>query len=354
MAPPPLELPCSSATNPRTPPLKKHRIDGAGSAEASPVALARRSQPSRSGEAQHRVCRNPRVTGSSSFRLMRRADERESATQQQILLHQGARRSVACVDFDNHHVRLWMFYKDKIIINGLQHQGAQPSSDISSSSTPGTGQLQVSFNTNPPSHPYFKHPTMRTQRHLSLAVPVPGNVPPSAVLAAIHAFTPLIRHHHTLQGFDEVTVAPDAIADDPFFGPLDESVRAFQLRENVALAPGLSKDITYPAIFQAIPEGARSRAKAPAGIVVRTEFTVRQRRAGASVPISPAGSDSTGSTVTAVGDEYELHEEILIEGNSLLMPFITESLLAVHREICERLMVETVKDYFETGDIQMQ
>ncbi|KAF4470669.1 hypothetical protein FALBO_2426 [Fusarium albosuccineum] len=194
---------------------------------------------------------------------------------------------------------------------------------------------------------------MRTQHHLSIATPIPGNVPPGVVVAAIQTYTPLIRHHSAMTGFDEVSATPDVLDNDPFFGPWDDSVRAFQLRELITLAPGLTKEITYQTIFQLVPDGTRSRAMAPAGIVVRAEFTVRQRRA-TTVPISPAGSDSTasGSTVTAMGDEYELREEVLVEANSLLMPFITEALATVHRGICERVVVETAKNYFGTGDMQ--
>ncbi|KAL2684963.1 hypothetical protein Neosp_006056 [[Neocosmospora] mangrovei] len=192
---------------------------------------------------------------------------------------------------------------------------------------------------------------MRKQHHLSIVIPVPGNLPPGAVIATIQTYTPLIRHHSTLTSFDEISTGPDAIAGDPFFGPWDESVRAFRLRELITLAPGLNREITYQTIFQDVPEGVRSRATAPAGIVVRAEFAVRQRRA-ATMPISPAGSDSTasGSTATVEGDEYELREDIVVEANSLLMPFITEALATVHREICEKVMAEIVKNYFGTGD----
>ncbi|KAM5356312.1 hypothetical protein ACJ41O_002958 [Fusarium nematophilum] len=194
---------------------------------------------------------------------------------------------------------------------------------------------------------------MRTQHHLTISVPIPGNLPPSVVIAALQTYIPLIRHHRAMTGFDEVPASQESIADDPFFPPWDDSVRAYQIRELVTLAPGLSKEVTYPAVFQAVPEGARTRATAPAGVVVRAEFTVRQqRRAGTPGPISPAGSDSTatGSTVTVEGEEYELREETLLEANSLLMPFITDALTRVHREICERIMEEIIKNYFGTGD----
>ncbi|KAJ4008051.1 hypothetical protein NW752_009929 [Fusarium irregulare] len=193
---------------------------------------------------------------------------------------------------------------------------------------------------------------MRTTQLLSISVPVPGTLPPSAVLAALQAVDPFVAHHRTVTKLDEVPADPADTAEDPFFGPFDDTFRAFEMQELVNLAPGLAKTITYRAIFQVIPDGLRSRAKAPVGVVVRAQWQVRQQQRGRSAtgPISPAGSDSTasGSTATVEGDEFELHEQVLLEANSLLMPFITESCVAVHREICENFMAATFKEYFGT------
>ncbi|KAF4956871.1 hypothetical protein FSARC_11459 [Fusarium sarcochroum] len=190
---------------------------------------------------------------------------------------------------------------------------------------------------------------MRTTQHLTISIPIPGTLPPFAVVAALQTVTPFIAHHRTLTSYEEVAPDPEDTVNDPFFGPFDDTFRTFDLQELVSLAPGLGKTISYKAVFQTIPDGLRSRALAPVGVVVRAQWTVRQLQRGraASGPLSPA-SDSTasGSTVTAEGDEFELHEEVLLEANSLLMPFITESLLKVHREICENFMAETFKGYY--------
>jgi hypothetical protein len=191
---------------------------------------------------------------------------------------------------------------------------------------------------------------MRTTQLLSISVPVPGTLPPGAVLAALQAVDPFVAHHRTVTKLEEVPANPADTAEDPFFGPFDDTFRAFEMQELVNLAPGLAKTITYRAIFQVIPDGLRSRAKAPVGVVVRAQWQVRQqqRDRSATGPISPAGSDSTasGSTATVEGDEFELHEQVLLEANSLLMPFITESCVSVHREICENFMAATFKEYF--------
>lgn len=194
---------------------------------------------------------------------------------------------------------------------------------------------------------------MRTTQLLTITVPIPGTLPPGAVLAALQAVNPFVAHHRTVTSIEEVASDPEDTADDPFFGPFDDSFRAFQMEELVNLAPGLSKTIAYKAIFQVIPDGLRSRCKAPVGVIVRAQWTVRQLHHDRSPmgPISPAGSDSTasGSTTTVEGDEYELQEQVLLECNSLLMPFIVDSCASVHRGICENFMVATFKEYFGTS-----
>ncbi|KAF5020267.1 hypothetical protein F66182_7715 [Fusarium sp. NRRL 66182] len=189
---------------------------------------------------------------------------------------------------------------------------------------------------------------MRTTRHLTISIPIPGNLPPGAVVAGLQTITPFITHNRTITSVDEVLAAPEDTVDDPFFGPFDDSFRTFDCHEVISLAPGLSKTIGWKAIFQSVTDGVRSRALAPAGVTVRAEWTVRQQQRAPMGPISPAGSDSTasGSTVTQEGDEYELHEDVFLEANSLLMPFIVDSCLAVHRDMCENLLAGIFKDYF--------
>ncbi|KAF7543387.1 hypothetical protein G7Z17_g10783 [Cylindrodendrum hubeiense] len=188
---------------------------------------------------------------------------------------------------------------------------------------------------------------MRTQRLLSHSIAIPGNLPPAALITSVQSYIPFLSNHKTMTRYNENTPNPEAIANDPFFDPpWDDSIRFFEVTELVTLAPGLSKEVTYQVVFQRIPDGVRSRAEAPAGVVIRAEYTVRPRLG----PTSPAGSDSTGSTVTAVGDEYEMHEDVAVDANSLMMPFIVGSVVTAHRTICMGVIDEVCKNYFGTGD----
>ena len=50
-------------------------------------------------------------------------------------------------------------------------------------------------------------------------------------------------------------------------------------------------------------------------------------------------------------DEYELHEDVWLGANSLLMPFITQTTLHAHRELCVKVVEEVTNDYLKGGRI---
>ncbi|KAH7136610.1 hypothetical protein EDB81DRAFT_86617 [Dactylonectria macrodidyma] len=188
---------------------------------------------------------------------------------------------------------------------------------------------------------------MRTQRILSHSTAIPSNLPPAALINSMQSFIPFLSNHKTMTRYSETTPSPEDIADDPFFNPSwDDSIRSFDVTELVTLGPGISKEVTYKVVFQHIPDGMRSRAEAPAGVVIRAEYSVRPRIEA----MSPAGSESTGSPATAVGEEFELHEDVAVEANSLMIPFIVGSVITAHQTICSGVIDEACKIYFGTGN----
>ncbi|CAI6099999.1 unnamed protein product [Clonostachys chloroleuca] len=181
---------------------------------------------------------------------------------------------------------------------------------------------------------------MRVQRQMSITVPVPQNLPASAALAYIQTADPIIRNLGTLSRFEPTAVTEDA-ANDPFFELHPPSpVAGYQIFEVITLAPGLTKEVTYPAFFQRISEGIRVRASGAAGITGWCEFTIRQRQ----VADSPGSSISTPSTATPVADlgpeEFELYETLVVEANSLLMPFVVMVIEQAHRGLFPRVGIE--------------
>lgn len=185
---------------------------------------------------------------------------------------------------------------------------------------------------------------MRTQRSLNLSVPLPPDLSPSSVVGALHTVDPIIRHLGTLARYELVPTDPVAVDSDPFFKAWDHAVFQYQFQDHIPLGPGLTKKIEYPAFFQLIPDGIRCRANAPAGVIVWSQFTVRQQQATPAPPQGPGSESSPASTGTE-GEEYVFYEEALVEADSLLMPFVARSMAAIHRDLCQSVVDDMIKTY---------
>lgn len=182
---------------------------------------------------------------------------------------------------------------------------------------------------------------MRVQRQMSITVPIPPSLPPSVVVAYLQTVHPIIRNLGTLARYEETSAGGDPVANDPFFGiPANSPVASYQIFELITLAPGLTKEVTYPAYFQRVDGGVRVRANGAAGITGWCEFTVRQKK----VPDSPDGSVSTASSDHGP-EEYELFESLLVQANALLMPFVCQTMTFAHRGLCDKVLHEAAESY---------
>lgn len=184
---------------------------------------------------------------------------------------------------------------------------------------------------------------MRSQRQLSVSIPIPPNLPPEVVITALQTFKPIIMHLGSFQRFEILPTKAESTADDPFFRPGCEDLYSYQIYELLTLAPGISKEVTYQCHFQPIHGGSRCRAEGNAGIRGWVEFSVRPKRE----PSSPDGSISTPSTDL---DEWELCEVVVVEGNSLLMPFIATTVYVSHKGLCNKILDEVMQNYFKGYD----
>ncbi|KAH8736350.1 hypothetical protein BGZ61DRAFT_441874 [Ilyonectria robusta] len=176
---------------------------------------------------------------------------------------------------------------------------------------------------------------MRSQYRTAVAIAIPNHIPSKVVLAFIQTYDPLLRHNPGIVSFEEIPFDIDDISNDPFFGPMDDTVRNFQVREVIWLAPGLTKDMNWPMIYQCTPDGIRNRGNALAGIIGWTQWAVRPRQ-GNTPPIG------SGSRTLKTGDEWELWGEVTVEANSLLMPFISNNAKNFLEQICQGVIDEIV------------
>ncbi|KAH6997452.1 hypothetical protein EDB80DRAFT_727861 [Ilyonectria destructans] len=184
---------------------------------------------------------------------------------------------------------------------------------------------------------------MRTQCHISAVAPIPITLPSHVALAFLQTYIPTMTQVPDFVSFYEIPADPSLISDDSFFGPWDESVRAYTVDEVINLTPGLTRVTTWPAVYQSAPDGIRVRASTAAGVISWTKWTVRRRQDG----MSPEGSDSTSSSITYVAEEWELHADLTIEANRLLMPFVLWYAHKVITQLCQGVIDELVRIYFK-------
>jgi hypothetical protein len=196
---------------------------------------------------------------------------------------------------------------------------------------------------------------MRVQRQYTISVPIPPSVPPSIVISHLQTISPVIRHLGTLSRYEPADARLPDIQNDPFFHQSGASVSGFQIYELITLAPGLTKEVTYPAYFQPSHGGVRCRANGAAGITGWADYTVRQRREDSSSASPEASSSAAGgmgstpsTTASEMDDyyhEYEIHETLLVEANSLIMPFVARTMEESHRDLCRKIIEEAAQGY---------
>ncbi|KAH7150343.1 hypothetical protein B0J13DRAFT_674032 [Dactylonectria estremocensis] len=179
---------------------------------------------------------------------------------------------------------------------------------------------------------------MRSRYTATTSSPIPRNLPSEVVVAFIQSYDPVLRHNPGIVSYEEVAADPNDISDDLFFGPWDNTVRKFRVREVIWLAPGLTKDLVWPMIYQHTPDGIRYRGDATAGIIGWTQWVVRPRQGNTP----PAGFGDLLSTAQNAGDEWELWGESTVEANTLLMPFISNNTKNFVEQICQGVIDEIV------------
>ncbi|KAF5246031.1 hypothetical protein FANTH_7121 [Fusarium anthophilum] len=187
---------------------------------------------------------------------------------------------------------------------------------------------------------------MRVQHHFSVTIPLPPSLPPQFLIGWLQRYTTTLKHNFSVVTFAEISTLPASIADDPFIGPYDETVRTYYVDEVYALIPGLTARMQWPIVYKSIPDGVRLRVLAVNGNIIRSSWIVRPCQNSSSPTDSGIGSAS-GSTVTE--DTWELYDEGYLEGNRLLMPFSSRYIDMVH-DIQSKAIVEAATADFLTGN----
>jgi hypothetical protein len=175
----------------------------------------------------------------------------------------------------------------------------------------------------------------------------------------------MIRHQALVTRFQRRPVSLESVVDDSFFLSEGKRLSQFDVYERITFVPGMAhKEISFPVIFQSIRDGVRCRADAPAGVRLWSEYRVERRRAdlgdgvesdekkghkigGVGGPVAIGGghlASTSGYDGFDNGDEvYDIVEEIVVECNSMLMPFVSRSMEGAHRDLCKKVIDEVVQ-----------
>lgn len=168
-------------------------------------------------------------------------------------------------------------------------------------------------------------------------VPIPANLPPDAVLQAMHSFEPLITANPFAISYERRPVPVQDLVGDPFFRDDGRNLRAFVVYDRVPIIPGVSwatKHVSIPCVFQSFERGVRCRADAQAGVTVRSSYEVRRRGEVEGGPDPAAGPWVPG--------EFELVEIANIECGTLVKSFVKRSFASAHEEVLQRFIDELI------------
>ncbi|KAK1759159.1 hypothetical protein QBC47DRAFT_449769 [Echria macrotheca] len=166
-------------------------------------------------------------------------------------------------------------------------------------------------------------------------VPLPAYIPPDAVVAALHAYRPLIEANPHLTSYERRAVGIEEIVDDPFFRDDGHRLQAFTCYQRITIIPGVgawaTKDVSVPCVFQSYDVGVRCRADAGSGVTVWSSYEVRRRgEINATNPAdTPPPSPDDG--------DFELVEIASVSCGALVRPFVRRSLTTAHQDILQRI-----------------
>lgn len=179
---------------------------------------------------------------------------------------------------------------------------------------------------------------MPAHHSLTIRVPLPSILPAEAVIATLQSQSPVIRHQPLITRFEKVPVALDKIVNDEFFLESGFKIASYKIYEKVTVVPGVKTEISFPATLQNIPNGLRSRADAPGGVRVWSEWLVLPRPAERW-----PGEHSSSKLGGYVEGDYDLVETTHVETSRMLMPLVKGQMESAHRGMVQKMLDEVAQ-----------
>lgn len=179
---------------------------------------------------------------------------------------------------------------------------------------------------------------MPARHNLTIRIPLPSVLPAEAVVEALQSQSPVIRHQPLITRFEKVPVALESVVKDDFFLETGLKIASYKIYEKVTVVPGVKTEISFPAVLQNIPGGLRSRAEAPGGVRVWSEWLVVPRPAERW-----PGEHTSGKLGAYVEGDYELVETTRVESSRMLMPLVKGQMEGAHRDMVRRFLDEVAQ-----------
>jgi len=172
--------------------------------------------------------------------------------------------------------------------------------------------------------------------HFTFPYPLPAELSPDLVLAALQTYEPLITPNPYMKSYRRRPVDLSEIIDDPFFREDGRKLAAFEVIDRIVLIPGVaSKEVIIPCVMQAFDGGVRCRSYAQGGVKVWSTWTLR-----------PAARDKEAALAADAADEaaaWEIVEDARVECSPLVKPFVGKSFASAHKEILRRVVDEIIR-----------
>ena len=171
------------------------------------------------------------------------------------------------------------------------------------------------------------------------AAALPPSLTPDDIIAALHDHNTCLTLQALTTGHEKLPSAPEAVHKDTFWYPPDlNPISAYHVTEVIQWMPGVQwgrYNLVFPTCFQNTKHGLKTRADA-SGVILRAEFRVIK---GSS---SDGEVDGEGAGLGEV--EWVLVEDVEVQCNWWLMPFVKGKMEGAHRDICRKVVEKVIME----------
>ncbi|KAL7933856.1 hypothetical protein V8C35DRAFT_302600 [Trichoderma chlorosporum] len=174
----------------------------------------------------------------------------------------------------------------------------------------------------------------RTSHTYNANCPIPADLQANNVINVLHFHENLLTLQPQIASYSEVGPS-EASGFDAYFDRNGSQVKVYEAIEKVTILPGIGDWGKYPTSiivsFQNTADGLKSRAVAPAGVVVTATYAVQKRTKQDSMSDTDDGNNMASS-------DWVLCQNVVLECSSWLMPFVKQNMEGAQRCMCQGMV----------------